>query len=62
MNQFVLSAQLQSALAVSKRDDKSYEVWQLKLNHRDGARIWFYVIGNEVRLELIFTGHPNETQ
>jgi len=47
---------------VSKRDDKSYEVWQLKLNHRDGARIWFYVIGNEVRLELIFTGHPNETQ
>jgi hypothetical protein len=47
---------------VSKRDDKSYEVWQLKLNHRDGARIWFYVVGNVVHLEKVFAAHPNTTK
>jgi hypothetical protein len=44
------------------RDGESHERWQLKLNSRDGARIWFFVVGREVRLERVFTGHPNETK
>jgi hypothetical protein len=57
-----LNHRLRDDLAFVVRAGERFERWQLKLNHRDGARIWFYVIGNEVRLELIFTGHPNETK
>lgn len=58
----LLNGPLQGSLALVVRDGESHERWQLKLNSRDGARIWFFVVGREVRLERVFTGHPNETK
>lgn len=57
-----LNGPLRDDLATIVRDGETREVWQLKLNHRDGARIWFYVVGNVVYLEQVFTAHPNQTK
>lgn len=57
-----LNGPLRDELGTIIRSGESHEVWQLKLNQRDGARIWFYVAGNVVHLEQVFTAHPNATK
>lgn len=57
-----LNHQLRDDLAIVVRAGEQFDRWQLKLNHRDGARIWFYVVGNVVYLEQVFTAHPNQTK
>lgn len=57
-----LNGPLRGDLATIVRDGETYDVWQLKLNPRDGARIWFFVAGNVVYLERVFTAHPNATK
>jgi hypothetical protein len=44
------------------RNGKSFDRWQLKLSQTDGSRIWYYVDGDSVFIERIFTAHPNETK
>lgn len=58
----MLNGPLRGELATIVRGGETREVWQLKLNLRDGARIWFYVVGNVVHLEQVFTAHPNQTK
>lgn len=57
-----LNHPLRDNLAFVVREGERFERWQLKLNQRDGARIWFYVVGNVVHLEQVFTAHPNATK
>jgi hypothetical protein len=57
-----LNYRLRDDLAFVIRAGELFERWQLKLNQRDGARIWFYVVGNVVHLEKVFVAHPNETK
>ena len=40
----------------------SHQRWQLKLSATDGSRIWYFVDGQSVFIERIFTAHPNETK
>ena len=40
----------------------SHQRWQLKLSATDGSRIWYFVDGQTVFIERIFTAHPNETK
>jgi hypothetical protein len=40
----------------------SHQRWQLKLSTTDGSRIWYFVDGQSVFIEKIFTAHPNETK
>jgi hypothetical protein len=40
----------------------SQQRWQLKLSATDGSRIWYFVDGQNVFIERIFTAHPNETK
>jgi hypothetical protein len=40
----------------------SHQRWQLKLSATDGSRIWYFVDGQSVFIEKIFTAHPNETK
>jgi hypothetical protein len=44
------------------RKGKSFERWQLKLSATDGSRIWYFVDGQTVYIERIFTAHPNQTK
>jgi hypothetical protein len=44
------------------RDGESRTMWQLKLNKRSGSRIWYYVSGQTVHIERVFTSHPNATK
>jgi hypothetical protein len=44
------------------RNGESHQRWQLKLNERDGMRIWYYVVGQTVFIENVFTSHPNATK
>jgi len=53
---------LKSQLASVLRNGKSYERWQLKLNIRSGARIWYFVSEATVYIERVFTAHPNQTK
>jgi hypothetical protein len=48
--------------AIVVRNGESHQRWQLKLNERDGVRIWFYVVGQTVFIENVFTSHPNATK
>jgi len=48
--------------AVIVRNGQSHDRWQLKLNERDGVRIWYYVVGQTVFIEKVHTSHPNETK
>lgn len=53
---------LEDKLAFVVRDEVSHRRWQLKLDGRNGFRIWYYVTGSTVVLERVFTAHPNETK
>ena len=44
------------------REGVSHTRWQLKLSKTHGARVWYYVHGDAVYLEKVFTQHPKETQ
>lgn len=41
---------------------KRYERWQHKPTRQGDARIWFFVEGQVVYLEKVFTSHPNQTK
>ena len=58
----VLCYPLLNNRAVIVRNGESHQRWQLKLNERDGMRIWYYVVGHTVFIENVFTSHPNETK
>lgn len=57
-----LTSRLKADLATIERDGVKHARWQRKLNARDGSRIWYYVDGNRVMLEQVFTAHPNATK
>ena len=40
----------------------AYPLWQLKLDKRDGARIWYFMSDGKVYIEEVFTAHPNQTK
>jgi hypothetical protein len=44
------------------RDGKTYQRWQHKPTLQGDARIWFYVEGQVVHLEEVYTHHPNATK
>jgi hypothetical protein len=49
-------------LAIVSYEGASYRRWQLKLSLTDGSRIWYFVVGQTVRVEKVFTSHPNQTK
>ena len=53
---------LMTDLAITFRNWKPYERWQLKLSARSGARIWYFVSEQTVFIECVFTAHPNQTK
>jgi hypothetical protein len=57
-----LSYRLRGELANVNRDGVKHDCWQLKLNARDGARIWYYVYSREVHLIEVHTHHPHQTR
>jgi hypothetical protein len=57
-----LSYPIRNNVAPIVRNGKSFDRWQLKLSQTDGSRIWYFVDGQSVFIERIFTAHPNETK
>jgi hypothetical protein len=57
-----LTYRLKAQLSTVERNGLLHDRWQRKLNARDGARIWYYVEGNRVMIEQVFTTHPNQTK
>jgi hypothetical protein len=57
-----LSYPIRNNVAPIVRHGKSFDRWQLKLSQTDGSRIWYFVDGQSVFIERIFTAHPNETK
>jgi hypothetical protein len=57
-----LCYRLTNDFAIIVRNGESHQRWQLKLNVRDGMRIWYYVVGQTVFIENVFTSHPNATK
>jgi hypothetical protein len=57
-----LSYRLKGELAIVIRNGTAHECWQLKINAKDGVRIWYYVANDEVQLIRVETKHPNETK
>jgi len=57
-----LNYQLQGSLSVIIKSGVEYSLWQLKLNERDGSRIWYFMDDNHVYIEEIHTSHPNQTK
>lgn len=53
---------LKGELGTVVRMGVPHERWQHKPSRGDGARIWFYVVGQVVYLEQVHTSHPNETK
>lgn len=51
---------LKGQLAVVTYAGRTYERWQHEMP--GGARIWFYVDGQVVRLVDVHTHHPNQTK
>lgn len=51
---------LKGDLATVTHDRKTHAQWQYELT--GGARIWFYVSGQEVHLIAVHTHHPNATK
>lgn len=58
----LLSYPLKGSGGIVIKDGNHYVRWQIKLNPRDGARIWYFVEGTRVYLEQVHTSHPNETK
>lgn len=58
----VLSYPLKGPAGLISKDGHEHELWQLKLNLRDGARIWYFVVDNRVYLQQVHTSHPNQTK
>ena len=54
--------QLRGELAKVTRNGIEHDRWQLKFSATYGARIWYYVVGQEVFLENVSVGHPNQTK
>lgn len=52
---------LNGDLATICRDGKEFPRWQYKPSRGNGARIWYYVDGQKVCIEKVFTHHPKET-
>jgi hypothetical protein len=53
---------LKGKLGKISRAGIEYDRWQLKLSHRDGSRIWYWVEDGNVFIEQVHTSHPNETK
>lgn len=58
----IASYPLHGAMGDVTKDGVTHVRWQLKLNIRDGARIWYFVSGKRVYLEQVHTSHPNQTK
>lgn len=57
-----LNYPLKGSEGLVTKDGIRHVRWQLKLNLRDGARIWYFVLGDKVYLEQVHTSHPNQTK
>lgn len=57
-----LSYPLKGELATVIQSGKQHVRWQRKLNLKDGARIWYFVIDKTVYVEQVHTSHPNQTK
>lgn len=53
--------QLKGELSQVIRNGISHDLRQLKLSQRDGARIWYYVVDQNVYLVEVHTSHPKQT-
>lgn len=53
---------LRRDLGVITKAGEKYELWQLKLDKSDGARIWYFMSNGRVYIEEVFTAHPNATK
>ena len=57
-----LSYRLRDTLGIVTRAGSEHARWQRKLSLSDGARIWYFVVGQTVYLEQVHTTHPNQTK
>jgi hypothetical protein len=53
---------MRGKLALVEFEGMLYQRYQLKLSLSDGSRIWYFIIGNQVLIDEIFTSHPNQTK
>lgn len=53
---------LKGDLATVTRKGKTFQRWQHKPTEGGSARIWFYVDGQRVIIENVWTHHPNATK
>lgn len=51
---------LRGSLSVVTHEGQEHEQWQHELSN--GARIWFYVTGQDVLIVQVHTHHPNQTK
>ncbi|HWC21018.1 MAG TPA: hypothetical protein VG502_01845 [Flexivirga sp.] len=53
---------LKDELETVVHDGIEYQRWQVKPTRQGDARIWYFVRGQVVVLERVYTHHPNETK
>ncbi len=53
---------LKGQLGTVSRNGRAHQRWQCKPTLKGDARIWFYVEGQVVYLEQVYTHHPNATK
>ena len=53
---------LKGELGSVARNGASHQRWQHKPTRQSDARIWFYVEGQTVFIERVYTHHPNQTK
>lgn len=53
---------LRGELAHVTHNGEAHERWQHKPTIGGDARVWFFVVGQTVYLERVFTHHPNATK
>ena len=54
--------QLKQDLGAITKAGETYDLWQLKLDKSDGARVWYFMANGRVYIEEVFTAHPNATK
>lgn len=57
-----LSYRLKGQLSKVSYQGVEYDRWQLKFSLKHGSRIWYWVDGDSVYIENVFTSHPNQTK
>jgi hypothetical protein len=57
-----LFSEMDGKLATVEFEGMLYQRYQLKLSLTHGSRIWYFIVGNHVFIDEVFTSHPNQTK